>query len=461
MSSNLSFDLMMDYHIVNTVLIVRNKMYHNLLKEFIAFKSISTDPAFKSEMMACADRLVALFGDHGFTTQRLEWYGNPVVFAHYQVSEELPTMLIYGHYDVQPAEQNDGWQSDPFVLTQRDWRLYARGVVDNKWQVLIHIATVLELIVSWNLAYNIKFLIEGDEETGGGDMQKALSDHRDLFACDVALISDGEIIGNHTPTIVAWFRGGMNATIILTTALSDTHSGIYGNILPSASHEASRLIAKLYDHDNRIAIPGWYDDLTPISDGIIANNQKISYDLDELEESLGIKQLLKNWDFDPATAVGLLPTIQVSGVQSWYTGNGYKNIIPAKAVIKLNFRFWPWQNSQLKQRQFEEFLQTSFPDYVSRTFETSDPYDAISIDTSSEISQEVEKILNEIYGKKALLRYAGGAVPISWLLREILWADVVVADLGNEDCNMHGIDENFDETCIHKWLEFSKKLLQK
>lgn len=213
-------------------------LYTQLLSECIAFRSISTDPEFKPQIDACADWLIDLLQQYGFETEKIINYGNPLVFGSYHHDDSLPTLLIYGHYDVQPASQEDGRLSDPFVLTQREGRYYARGAVDNKGQIMIHIATVLEAIrENRKLNYNIKFLIEGDEETGSPYITQALEDHTELLACDLVLVSDGELIGNHTPTMVAGFRGGMNMTLTLQTAKTNLHSGIYGNIAPSASHE--------------------------------------------------------------------------------------------------------------------------------------------------------------------------------------------------------------------------------
>lgn len=433
-------------------------MYYDLLSQFIGFKSISTDLEFQSDISACAQWLLQLFSNHGFIVKKIEGYGNPIVYSHYHISDEFPTLLIYGHYDVQPANQNDGWQSDPFVLTQKEDRLIARGVVDNKWQIMIHIATAFELIESWDLAYNIKFLIEWDEETWWGDMDAVLHNHQELLHSDYALISDGEIIGNHTPTLVAGFRGWVNATLTLQTANTDVHSGIYGNILSSASHEAAKFIAQIY-HNNRITIPWWYDDLQNIDPSIIENNKKIPYDVDILTQNLHIVRFIEDKEYDFATMVWLMPTIQVSGITSGYTWNGYNNIIPWSAIIKFNFRFWPGQNPKIKKDQFEKFIQDTIPDTVSRTFETSDPYSAIEVHTDNDFTRHVYELLEETYSKKPLYRYVGGAVPISGLLQDVLWVELVVADLGNEDCNMHGIHENFDLKCIEKWLEWSKKLL--
>lgn len=185
----------------------------------------------------------------GFATKRIDGYANPIVYGHYEVDPLFPTYLVYGHYDVQPAAQEDGRTSDPFTLFQDNERIYGRGVVDNKGQHLIHLATIFDLIDRNELGANIKFLIEGNEESGGLDRDKFFKDHQDsdLLTCDGVIISDGEIIGHTIPTMTQTFRGGANVTVTVTTAKTDLHSGIYGNILPSASHALTNLLAQLYD----------------------------------------------------------------------------------------------------------------------------------------------------------------------------------------------------------------------
>jgi acetylornithine deacetylase/succinyl-diaminopimelate desuccinylase-like protein len=437
-----------------------NSLYLTLLSQFIIFRSISTNPQYIWEINACADWLIDIFEKNNFETKLITGYGNPLVYSSYHHDDALPTLLIYGHYDVQPADQDDGWQSDPFVLTEHDGRYVARGAVDNKGQVMIHIATVLEAITNKHtLRYNIKFLIEGDEETWSPHISQALIDHQELLACDYVLVSDGEIIGNHTPTMVAGFRGWANLTLTLQTAKTNLHSGLYGNIAPSASHEAAKFIAKLYNDNNHITIPGRYDDIAPITPDIVANNKLVPFDFAATQAITGIQALATPHGYDPVTANGLLPTIQVSGIQSGYTAMGYNNIIPGSALVKINFRFAPGQDPALKIRQFEEFVKKELPDYVSRQIQTSDPYSAITIQIYNKFNKQVSEVLSEVYNKQTVVRYCGAAVPITGLFQDILKATVAIADLGNEDCNMHGVNENFDLTCVEKGLQFSKKFL--
>ncbi len=432
--------------------------YLSLLHEFIAFRSISTDEAYKDDINACADRLIALFTKYHFQTTKISGYGNPLIVAHYEVDPSYQTILIYGHYDVQPAHQDDGWQSDPFSLDERDGKLYARGSADNKWQVMIHIATVLDLIEQQRLGYNITFFIEWDEETGQPSSQ-ALLDHRELLHADVALLSDGVIIGDHTPTMMVGLRGGGNATVTIQTATTDLHSGLYGNIATSASHIASNLVAQLYDDKDHITIPWWYDDIDHISDIQKMNNALVPRDDEEMMHTIGAVALAIPQGYDPVTANGLLPTIQVTGISSGYTGVGYKNIIPWSAMINVNFRFAPGQDPEKKMADFDAWITNTLPTNISHQIIISDYYPAITISTDHPLSDRAKQILKDVYAVSPIMRYCGATLPMAGILQNVLWLPVMVIDLANEDCNIHGVDENISLTCIEKGLRFSERLL--
>lgn len=436
------------------------KNYFDLLEQFIAFKSVSTDPVFQDQMIACADRLLEQLKKHWFEAQRLDGFGNPLVFAEYVVDQSLPTYLVYGHYDVQPAEQEDGWSSDPFMLKKDDERIYARGVVDNKGQHLIHLATIFDLIEKKQLGVNIKVLIEGDEETWSPHIVDFFKQHSELLKCDGVVISDGEIIGHKTPTMTQSFRGGANLTLTVKTADTDLHSGIYGNVLPSATQSLVDLCAKFYDNKGLIAIPGRYDDVAPIDATTKQNNLKVPFNKAELFAATWTKAIVAPQGYDPVTANWLLPTIQISWLQWWYTGNGYKNIIPAQATVKINFRFAPWQNAERMIEQFEMRVKEELPAYCSYTITTSDPYDAIALNIDSKFVEKCRDILSKVYETPVIMRHCGAAVPISGLFQEYVGCPVAAVDLGNEDCNMHGINENFRLENIEKGLRFSEMIFR-
>lgn len=430
--------------------------YLDLMQQFISFRSISTDEQFKPELEKTAQFLVNLLQSNGFEAQAITGYSNPIVYGHYVVDPSLPTYLVYGHYDVQPADISEWWEYDPFQLVIQDNKLVARGAVDNKWQIMIHIVTIIDLIKKGELKYNVKFMIEWDEETGSPFLAKFVDDYKDLLACDLVLISDGEIIGHTTPTIGASFRGGCNMTLTLKTADVDLHSWLFGGIAPNSAYEATKLLSKLYNEKNEIFVPGYYDTVGVITDEMKQNNKTVPFHEENVKNMTGIKKLLVQEWYDPVTANGLLPTIQISGIQSWYTGTGYRNAIPATTTIKMNFRFAPGQHPESMIALFSNWVETELPDYVDYTLETSDPYPAIMIDLSHVEIGRAAKILGELYNTETVYRYVGAAIPVTGMFQEVLGASVIIADLANEDCKMHGVGENFRLSCVEKGLEFSR-----
>jgi acetylornithine deacetylase/succinyl-diaminopimelate desuccinylase-like protein len=430
-------------------------LYKSLLSEFIKFKSISTDVTFATEIQKTVYWLKNTFTEHQFQVEIINNYGNPIVIAKYIADPSFQTCLIYGHYDVQPATQEEGWNSDPFTLTEKNGRIYARGAIDNKGQVMIHIATVFELIKDNNLAYNITFMIEGNEETGSPLMEKFVNDHKDKLLSDFVVISDGEITDGN-PVIELGFRGGFNVTLTLQTATVDLHSGIYGGIAPNSAHEAAKFISTLYDTENKIKVDGFYDNVLPINE-----TSTIPFNKDTYTQITGAKSILKEDNIDPYSQVGLRPTIQVTGVQTGYVGEGYRNSIPAKTVVKINFRLVKNQNPDQILELFKNHVKKALPAYVTYSIENSDPYDGIKLDVDNSYIQKAVELLEQTFNKTPLKKYSGGGLPIVTLLDQVLKVPQVLVPLANEDCNMHGANENYTIQNISMSLEWSKKFLGK
>lgn len=420
------------------------KQYLAQLAEYISFKSISTDSAYKKQLAQTANWLDGLFIKHGFSSQILTDYGNPIVLASYYVDTSLPTCLIYGHYDVQPADSSDGWDSDPFALRSDEKKIYARGVADNKGQTLIHMISVFELIKEGKLGMNVIFLIEGDEETGGADFEKFIADHKEKLQADFALISDGEMKENK-PTIEAGLRGGFNMTFTVTTAPADLHSGIFGSAVPNAVHELSKIISKIHGDKNKILVPGFYDNVDPVPNTAPSQSSPRADTLENFSEH------------DFYTQTGLMPAIEVSGIKAGYVGEGYRNSIPGSATAKINVRLVKSQEPAKLFNLFEQFVRESLPSYASYTLQFDHAHNAIKLDTNNKYLQKASKTLGAVYKQKPLLAYSGGAIPIVELFTNSLKIPTILANLANEDCNMHGPNENFDSEFVKKGLEFSRQ----
>lgn len=429
--------------------------YKKLLSEYLRFKTISTDPSYKSEFAKQIAWLSELFKQNGFEVSVIDGKEtNPYIVAEYKLSEEAKTVMIYGHYDVQPASIEDGWNFDPFELNEKDGRLYARGVVDNKGQHLIHIVAIFELIKSKKLNCNIKFFLEGNEETGNQEMSDIVRENKELLKSDLIMVSDGEIVGDRASMEVS-FRGVANLTLKITTAENNLHSGICGGAVPSASHELAKIVAKLYDDKNLINIEGYYDSVLPVTQSELENNKSMEFDMNELTRFTGIKELLKEEEYDFYTQVGLRPSITVTGIKSGYIGDGYNNIVPSTAEAKINFRFVNNQDPQTCIDLFEKFVKKNLPSYASYTIDLSGYSHPIRIDIDSADFKKAREILAKSFETEPVLKNVGGSIPAINDFKSELGKDTISISLGNEDCNMHGTDENFKISLIEKSLRFS------
>lgn len=432
------------------------KKYKDNLGEFIKIKSISAG-GFENELKKASEYLVGLFSNLGFETKIIDGKTtNPYVFAEYKISERAETVLIYGHYDVQPADIKDGWEKDPFEIDEREGKLIARGIEDNKGQVMVHILTIGELIKEGKLKKNVKFFIEGNEETGNPEIIDVIKENRDLLNCDYVLISDGEI-SNENPAMDVSFRGGVNMKITFETAKNDVHSGVYGGAFPNAAMELSNLISKLYDENNRISIGNFYDDVRAPTKEELENNESIEFDLDRIKKDTGIRALKMEKGLDFYTQVGMLPMLTVTGFKSGFIGEGFNNIIPCKAECRINFRFAADQEPQKIVKLVKDFVINNTPEYVDVTFEESPTFDPVKIDTKDPIFSEVRKDLEETYGKKLIFRYCGASIPVVVDFKSVLKKPILSVGFAGEDSNAHGVGENFRIDHIKKALKFSHK----
>lgn len=424
--------------------------YLTLLKEFLAFPSISTDPQYQEAMLSTAQWLQQTFQSHNFNSQIVTGYSNPIVLSTYITDPTYPTCLIYGHYDVQPASQDEGWQSDPFQLKITDTHLYGRGVIDNKGQVLIHIAAIFELISQQKLRYNIKFMLEGNEETGSPDLAKFIRDYEQELRADFILISDGEITADH-PIVELGFRGGFNSTLTISTATNDLHSGIYGGAAPNAAFEMTKLLSKLFDSQNRITIAGFYDAVEAL-DG----RMQIPFDQAAYTHITGAKALLTEPDIDFHNQVGLRPTVQVTGLQSGYTGEGYRNSIPHQATAKINARLVQKQNPQAIVELLRNWISSNLPDYVQHQFQVSDPYQGIKLDLDNPYIHKAVNLLEKAYSQTVYYKYSGGGLPVVTTFHQVFGVPQLLIPFANEDCAMHGANENFNLELARKAYQFSQ-----
>lgn len=434
--------------------------YVDFLKTFIRFQSVSTDAAYDTECIATAHWLTEQFIDKGFVVET--WDGDnthPVVVARYVQDDSLETVLVYGHYDVQPANTEDGWLADPFHLHEEKGKVYARGAVDNKGQVAIHIATVFDLIDRGELGKNVIFVIEGNEESGNDDLEGQLKQYKKTLKADVILVSDGEISGK-TPVLESSFRGGGNMKVVLRTAKNHLHSGIHGGVVPNAALELSKVLGMMKDDSNKVKITGFYNDVPKIS-----KKQKAEYaaalTAKEQQKVAGTKHIFEGKD-PIAVSLGLRPTLEISGITSGYTGTGFLNIVPSWAEARVNVRTAPGQHTKKMMKSIVDFIKDKTPNYVKVEFELEPHGDAVMLDLDNNAANNVKGILKKVYKKEVILKHVGGSIPVIGVFAKLFKnTPILSVSLGNDDCNMHGVNENFTIGLIEKGLQFSEGFFKK
>lgn len=429
--------------------------YTTLLTDFLAHRSVSTDPAYEQACRETADWLSARFQEHGFDVQQHDGYGNPVIIARYTADPSYETCLIYGHYDVQPAAYEDGWASDPFTLTEQNGRLYGRGVVDNKGQVMVHIATIFDLIAAGTLGYNVVFVIEGNEETGSPEFGTFLRNHADALRADFALISDGEVVQG-APVIELGFRGTFSCRVSVQTAASDLHSGLFGSTVPNAIHVLSDFVASLHDTEGRVTIPEFYRDVrTP--DPAVQERHGAIADTEAFRQLADARYVQTEDGNDVYTQTGLRPALEATGIQGGYTGDGFKNIVPAHASVDCNVRLVADQDPAHIAARFEEYARQQLETHGEVSVSVGEQVPATAVSTDNPYVMVAQQMLAHAYGSEPVFKFCGGTLPIAYYIDQTLGIPQIFVPLANEDCQMHGVNENFERQQLERSLNFSRR----
>lgn len=327
--------------------------------------------------------------------------------------------------------------------------------MDNKGQLLIHMFSIFDLIKKQQLGYNIKFIIEGNEETGSAKMENFVKTHHKLLTADFVIISDGSL-ANNRPTIEVGLRGILNTTLTLTTGKKELHSGMFGGYAPNVILESSKLLAKLYAKNNKVNIPGFYQEVKSISASEKKQVDKIKLNFNQYYKLSGSKGIVNEDENNFYLQTGLRPTVQVTGILAGYNGEGYKTSIPNQIQIKLNFRLVVDQKPRKIIHYLKNFLEANLPDYVDYQldYDLNNATKAIKLGTDNDFNKKISLLLQKIYHKQVVYKYVGGTIPLIVSLKKYLNSDIILVPLANEDCNMHGVNENFKIDLIKKGVVF-------
>ncbi len=421
----------------------RERFYEELFS-LIRIPSISAHSERRDDMQRCATRWAELLLEAGVDrAEVLPTKGNPVVYAEKRVGDALPTILVYGHYDVMPVEPLELWASDPFEPTIRDGRIYARGANDDKGQSFMHAKAFEYLIKANSLPVNVKFLIEGEEEIGSPNLEDFCREHRDLLACDTILVSDTGMFAEDVPSITTGLRGLAYWQIEVTAAARDLHSGLFGGAVANPLIELSKIIARLVDADGHITIPHFYDDVDTVSPEERELMAQIPFDEATYKQSIGIRELHGETGYSTVERTGIRPSLDVCGMWGGYTGEGSKTVLPAKAYAKLSARLVPHQQPDKIATLVADHIRAIAPNYVDVQVEWmhgAEPY-VCPIDLP--VYKAAEQAYQQVYGKRPLPVRSGGSIGVVPVFERVLGVKSILMGFGLESDAIHSPNESF------------------
>ena len=432
------------------------------LCEFLRFPSISTDPLHKQDVAACADWLQKKLSAIGLESQIHATPGHPVVLARNLHQAGLKTVLIYGHYDVQPVDPVSLWQQDPFDPQIRDGRIHARGATDNKGQILAHILGVAETLRrEGKLPVNLIFLIEGEEEIGSPNLAAFLEQHRSELACDIVVISDTGMIEPGRGTLTYGLRGITCLEIKITGPDKDLHSGIYGGAVANPLTVLSPLLATLHDPSGKVAIAGFYDHVKPLEDWDQAAWKTLPLDDALIRRLTGSPQLAPEAGYSPLECTWGRPTAELNGIYGGYQGEGSKTVIPSTAGAKLSFRLVPDQDPEKILDLACCHLEKNCPPSVRLELIRQHSGSAYATDPHSIYGRAAQKALRDSFpGKEVALVREGGSIPIVADLKRILGTDSLLLGLALPDARIHSPNENFPIENFEGGIRMNQALLR-
>ncbi|MGX5689101.1 dipeptidase [Arcticibacter tournemirensis] len=424
------------------------------LFELLRFPSISADPGFKGDVLKTADFVAEKLREAG--AEKVEvcpTAGYPIVYGEKIVDASKPTVLVYGHYDVQPADPLELWKTSPFEPTIREGKIFARGACDDKGQFYMHVKAFELMQKTGTLPCNIKFMIEGEEEVGSENLGIFVKENKERLKADVVLISDTAMISLEDPSLETGLRGLSYLEVEVTGPNRDLHSGVYGGAVANPATILCKLIASLHDENNHITIPGFYDDVQSLSEAEREKLNEAPYNEAEYKEDLGVEELWGEQGYTTIERTGIRPTLEVNGIWGGYTGQGAKTVLPSKASAKISMRLVPNQKSSNITQLFKDHFERIAPKYVSVTVTEHHGGEPVVTPTDSIAYKAAEKAIEQSFGKKPIPTRGGGSIPIVALFEEVLGIKTVLMGFGLDSDNLHSPNEKFDIANYYKGIE--------
>jgi acetylornithine deacetylase/succinyl-diaminopimelate desuccinylase-like protein len=424
------------------------------LFELIRIPSVSAKEENRGDMVKMAEHLKQSLLDAG--ADKAVVYptdGHPILYGEKIVDPALPTVLVYGHYDVQPAEPFDLWESNPFEPVVRDGKIYARGADDDKGQLFMHVKAFEMMVRMGTLTCNVKFMVEGEEEIGSVNLGKFCSDHKDMLGADVILVSDTTMIASDIPSITAGLRGLSYMEVEVTGPNRDLHSGLYGGAVANPCNILTKMIASLTDEKNHITIPGFYDDVIEASPEERREMAKRPYNEEDFKSALDIDAVMGEAGYTTHERLGIRPSLDVNGIWGGYTGEGAKTILPGKAFAKISMRLVPDQDAEKIAGLFEKHFISIAPAgvKVKVTYLHGGQAYVSPIDTIE--YQAAARAMESAFGKKPIPVRSGGSIPIISTFEKILGTKSILLGFGLDSDAIHSPNESYPLYNFYKGIE--------
>lgn len=440
-------------------------MRQNYLEDFysfLRFPSVSTDDAYSEKVSECADWLAKKLTNIGLETQVVPTLGHPIVWARNKHRQGRRTILIYGHYDVQPPDPLELWDSPPFEPVLKDGYVFARGATDNKGQILSHILGIQETIEEdGELPVNLHLVIEGEEEIGSANLGNFLNQNRDSMKCDVAVVSDTGMITRGVPTLSYGLRGVTALEIKVTGPKMDLHSGVFGGAVANPITALAQLLATLHDREGRVAIAGFYDRVKPLEDWEREAWRKLPIDGDqEVLKETGAPELFGEAGYNSVERLWARPTAEINGIGGGYQGKGAKTVIASHAMAKLTFRLVPNQEGDEILKLARAHLRKNLPKGV--TLDITDGHSGpwYLTDPHSPDGEAAQQALRKAFNADVALIREGGSIPIVSQFRGILGIETLLMGLALADCRAHSPNENFPLENLEGGIRLNKAILR-
>ncbi len=426
----------------------------NELLDLLRIPSVSADLKFSADVLRTAEEVKKRLLEAGVDKAEIcQTPGFPVVYGEKIIDANLPTVLVYGHYDVQPADPYELWNSPPFEPVVMDGNIYARGACDDKGQMYMHVKAFEMMVKNNALPCNVKFMIEGEEEIGSANLEGFAQENAEKLKADVILISDTSMIADDVPSITTGLRGLSYLEVEVTGPNRDLHSGVYGGAVANPINALCAMIASMQDADKRITIPGFYDDVAEVSAAEREAMGKAPFSIDDYKKHLDIDEVMGEKGYTTLERVSIRPTFDVNGIWGGYTGQGAKTVLPSKAYAKISMRLVPNQSSEKIMKLFEDYFVSIAPASVRVKVSPHHGGEAAVTPTDSLAYKAAEKAMEKTFGKTPIPLRTGGSIPIVTMFERVLGLKTVLLGFGLDSDAIHSPNEKFGLFNYYKGIE--------